>query len=66
MAFEWLDTAEGVTLVVDDGYVRGATSPELAMRRAGVTLAAFVSYLVGDTAPPESVMDAVAIFTGEA
>lgn len=31
---QFIDTAEGITLVVDDNYIRGATKLELQMRKA--------------------------------
>lgn len=65
MEWVWIDTAEGVTLVAEDGAVRGATPIELELRKAGVRLASYVEYLVGEKAPPERVMDAIAVFTGE-
>jgi hypothetical protein len=38
---------------------------ELELRVAGFTLASFIAFLLRDVAPPESVMDAIAVFTGE-
>jgi hypothetical protein len=66
MRFDFVKTHEGFVLVFEEGQPpRGATPVEVAMREAGIVLAAFIDFLVGDTAPPESVMDAVAVFTGE-